>query len=369
VLRLLFAALVIVGHTPEIIDGNRSREPLTVLFHTVSLGEVAVDAFFLISGYLIARSMDRSSTLWRYLERRVLRIYPAFLVAYVLSVFVVGPLVGARVLEHLPNTFLRMATLHDPMPYAGRVAGQMAPPLNGSMWSIIYEFRCYLLIAALGVAGFLRKRNLMLGLAITLMAASIMSTVPAVRAILDKMGANTTLHFFVGQPFNAIRLTAIFLVGTCFYLFEDHIERWTNGWIALACAVLCVPLLFSPYLAEAGLATFGAVALFWVAFHAKLGPIQRINDSWDISYGVYLYGYPSTILLLSFEPAASVVSVAVQSLTMAAVLGAASWWGLEKWTKDGLPRHRIPASDPILQEANDVPGRLTDDRRKVIGGE
>src|SRR6476659_9650219 len=46
-LRLLLATLVLVSHSFELIDGNRGRELLTSLFHTVSFGELAVDGFFL----------------------------------------------------------------------------------------------------------------------------------------------------------------------------------------------------------------------------------------------------------------------------------------------------------------------------------
>src|SRR5579872_6630536 len=75
-MRLCLAVLVIFSHSFEIIDGNRRREPLTRIFHTFSLGELAVDGFFLLSGYLIVKSWERRPVLLNYLQKRVYRIYP-----------------------------------------------------------------------------------------------------------------------------------------------------------------------------------------------------------------------------------------------------------------------------------------------------
>jgi len=161
-LRLIFASLVIIGHAPEQIDGDRHREPLTVIFHTVSLGELALDAFFLISGYLITMSWMQSSSLSSYLKKRLLRIYPAFIIAYILSVFVLGPLVGAAPWRWISDTAFRLVALQSPANYPGELQGLHFAALNGSMWTIAYEFRCYLLVAALGMTGVLGRRWVML---------------------------------------------------------------------------------------------------------------------------------------------------------------------------------------------------------------
>jgi peptidoglycan/LPS O-acetylase OafA/YrhL len=54
--RLVLSLLVIFSHSFELIDGNRTREPLTMLFGTNSFGEFAVDCFFIVSGFLITKS-------------------------------------------------------------------------------------------------------------------------------------------------------------------------------------------------------------------------------------------------------------------------------------------------------------------------
>ncbi|WDF74671.1 acyltransferase family protein [Novosphingobium sp. KACC 22771] len=99
-LRLMLALLVILSHAPEMANGDRHREILTRLFGTLSFGDLAVDGFFIISGYLISASMLSNSK--GFLRRRVMRIYPGFLVASLFCLVIVGPLRGIS-LTSLPR--------------------------------------------------------------------------------------------------------------------------------------------------------------------------------------------------------------------------------------------------------------------------
>jgi peptidoglycan/LPS O-acetylase OafA/YrhL len=61
----------------------------------MSFGELAVDGFFLISGYLITKSFLQSQSATSYLIKRVFRIVPGYLAAFWICVVIVAPLSGA----------------------------------------------------------------------------------------------------------------------------------------------------------------------------------------------------------------------------------------------------------------------------------
>lgn len=142
-LRLLLTVLVLLSHSPELIDGDRHREILTSLFHTISFGELAVDGFFLLSGYLITQSWQRTPQLLNFLKKRILRIYPGFIVATLMCAFVVAPL-GASHSNYFAQfnafQFLKGMLLLSPPVVPPVFISQPYPFVNGAMWTIAYEF-------------------------------------------------------------------------------------------------------------------------------------------------------------------------------------------------------------------------------------
>ena len=146
IIRLVLALLVIVSHVQELIDGNRSNELLTRLFHTRSFGDVAVDGFFVLSGCMILQSWQRVPKLWPYLCKRCLRIYPAFITATLVAAFLIGPAtalpwqpVNARARHNVKTAepvlarYRRMPALHDPWTEHGDITETTADAMQVSL--------------------------------------------------------------------------------------------------------------------------------------------------------------------------------------------------------------------------------------------
>jgi peptidoglycan/LPS O-acetylase OafA/YrhL len=149
-LRLLFAASVMLSHAALLAAGDAHR-----LLRTILNSEAAVQAFFILSGYLVCGSYGRLRDPLQFYTRRVLRIYPAYLVAVLL--FLALGLGQAMILGNavawgdLPRYLIaNLTTLNFLQPTVGGVfASNLQPMINGALWSIKVELcstprcRCY----------------------------------------------------------------------------------------------------------------------------------------------------------------------------------------------------------------------------------
>lgn len=339
-LRLVFASLVIVSHIPQLIDGNASREPIFALTGTVGFGGLSVNGFFLISGYLVVASFCSQPTIMAYLSRRIARILPGFAVASLFCVLIVAPLSGASwdaIAGSWKSLIFGLFKLHEPV-IPGTFAGTPYPALNGSMWTIIHEFRAYLLVIVLGMLGLYRWR-----IAVPVLAAGMLLAFEIVAGFIDAPLLRTAIGVLVpmGDPSNALRLTGIFLVGSSFYLYRESIPL--RPLFAVIAAATLVPLLFFAPLAEPAFAVLGAYIIFTIGFGITRGPLARINNANDISYGVYLYAWPVGKLLLWYWPTMPIALCILVNWLIACALGWVSWHLVEKPAMAGFARKRAAA--------------------------
>jgi peptidoglycan/LPS O-acetylase OafA/YrhL len=321
-IRLVLTILVLLAHAPELIDGDRHREILTNIFHTLSFGELAVNGFFLLSGYLILQSWQRKPQFASFLKKRILRIYPGFIVASLVSIFIVTPLAihpidfwqPVDLYAHLQ----RLVFLDTPNVPDNVFQGNPYPKVNSSMWTIVHEFRCYLLVAILGVIGGLNRAT---GWLVMSGVVFFVHNLP-LAICFPQLSVEFAHHLS-----DLIRLLTFFCAGGCFYLLRDRI-RYTKKYALLALG-MAIFSLFSERLLHLILPTLGGYGFFWFAF-LKIPSLKWFHTASDISYGIYLYGWPTEKLLIWYFPALSPWAVFICAVGITAVCGFSSWHLVEK---------------------------------------
>lgn len=328
-LRLAFAALVVFGHAYEI--GGYGDDPLR-RFSGVTCGEVGVNAFFALSGYLVTQSWLRSPRPVTYLRRRALRIFPGFWLCLLATGFGLFPWLWARAhhqswLEALRSAPFasyvgRNALLRIRQPSIGNLfAGQPADGVaNGSLWSLLPEFACYLAVAVAGVAGLLRPgRRAVLWLAAAAAFAAHVAG-PAILAHLPGPIAGRAWYLW-----RVDTQACFFAIGALGCVYSGRIGVGAGR--ALAGAAILVAA------AAAGAYAWAApLALPWVVFQlAALLPGAWLERVGDYSYGVYVYHYPiAQALVFRRAPTGSGPGLFALTLALSLVAAAASWHAVEK---------------------------------------
>jgi peptidoglycan/LPS O-acetylase OafA/YrhL len=313
-LRLVLAMLVILSHSSELIDGNRSRELLSRIFGTHSFGDLAVGGFFLLSGYLIMQSWEIQPQPWQFIKKRVLRIYPAFIVASLACAVCVGPLAADpdRYFASFDVLAFLKGLLFLQKPVVPSVfVGQPYPVINGALWTICREFCCYMLVLAAGISGALRIRHLWLAVTAVVLALILVPNLVQVPGIDSR----------------DLRLASFFMSGGCFYIYRKNLSF--RGPLAALFAVAACLALFSWRATDLALPTVGAYGLLYAA-SKRSALLSRFNRLPDVSYGVYLYGWPIQKLFVWYYPSISPWLMAALSMGLALLAGTASWYLIEK---------------------------------------
>jgi len=292
ILRLVLASAVVFSHAFYL--GGWGEDPLlSVVQRQESIGGLAVLGFFAISGYLITKSGANADWL-QFIWRRVLRIFPAFWLVLLVAAFVVGPIAWA---------FIERRDLADyyqwgpGSPWAYLIAnwnlsiGQWGiwdifatttpygPALNGSLWTLTYEWGSYLIIWVLVIFGVLKRAAIVV---------PILTAFYVILEIAHKVvpGSAAQIVPYFGDHYR-ISLPLIFLYGACLALYSRKIPLdWRFA--LLATLMVLASLRFG------GLTVIGypaiAYLVMWLAA-ALPASLHWIGAKNDYSYGMYVYGF------------------------------------------------------------------------------
>jgi peptidoglycan/LPS O-acetylase OafA/YrhL len=322
---LLHAFLLTKEHLPE--------------FHQF-LRDGWVDGFFAISGFLIAGSWLNKSKSRIYFAARALRILPGLWVCLVVTAFIFAPATGPVSLSSQIGYVLKNGTL---LPLQAAIDG--TPPTefhtwNGNLWTLLFEVLCYAMVAALGVMRLLNKWFVLAAFVAVVVWSEMLPPWSVFGAMMETGEPISPATFAVLIQAVTARLLTMFLAGVLVYLFRDQIPA---SWplVAAAMVIVAVSTLLPSY------RLLAAIPLTYVLIVSG----ALIRHRWlqlptDLSYGVYIYGFPIQQLLLVAGLGVHPMLFALISLAATLPVAALSWFLIEKPALNLKKRYEQRGSRP-----------------------
>lgn len=344
-LRLIGALSVLFSHSFLITQGTEGSEPLQQLLHGGKnvAGLYGVFTFFIISGYLLSSSLNRDPDILRFVVSRSLRLLPGFVCCILFSALVIGPIfsqlsfldymTSPELIHYLKSSF---STLADaPLPGVFNYSGIVSDVVNGSLWSLRAEVMSYLILLVLWTIvpapGWVALTLGGLGVAIIAQ--------PKLIAYLPEVG--------YPLPF--------FAAGVVIWWLTTHLGD--SRLLAQFCGVGVLIGILQGF-PHAAFAFFGGYLVIYMGTRTTpLTPwIQRHGD---ISYGLFLLGWPVQQMLRQLLDLREPLSMFLLSSVVTAVLAWCLFHSVE--------RPALSLRKPLLASlrrfkqtfVNAIPGRVS----------
>jgi len=318
-LRLLFAGTVCLVHSYE-LSGYQQLGWIAGILSSA----VAVKAFFVVSGFLIFMSFERSSSFASYASKRARRIYPAYFAVVMLCaiglIVVSSKNIGdyftfAWIKYVLANlTFLNF--LQPTLP--GVFETNKLAAINGALWTLKIEVMFYLTVPFLVL---LFRKFSHLPILVLVYCSSVVYA-----ALLALIAERTGSGMYVELGRQLPGQLSYFISGAFLYYFLPLFERRAGYFLVAAGLVLVANMFFPlPLLEPFALATI-------VIFFGLFLYVGNFGKFGDFSYGVYILHFPIIQFLLQagwFRESPWYFLIAVILIT---TIGAIAMWHLvEKW--------------------------------------
>jgi peptidoglycan/LPS O-acetylase OafA/YrhL len=284
--RLCLAVFVYLGHYTWVFP----HSPLPVgivMFLAGEGGQRSVQAFFIISGFLMFKSFERSDTTLIFFEKRIRRIIPAYVVVIIfsalfgfwLSKLTLSQYFSFSLIKYVFWNLLFLNFMHPTLP--GLFDQPPTPYVNAPLWTLKIEVGYYLLFPLLYGIG---RR---VGFLSWFVVLYVLST--AYYLSMTALANRTGLHGYEVLAAQLPGQLRFFLAGALVaaphHIFGGRRPRVTLGIVAWGIAGIVYfggPLTLYPALLAS------AVLLFCLK-GPKLGGWLGYGD---LSYGIYIVHFP-----------------------------------------------------------------------------
>jgi peptidoglycan/LPS O-acetylase OafA/YrhL len=323
-IRFVLATFVLISHSVALTTGRPQDEPLRSVLG-ISLGRIAVDLFFVASGFLVTASLAKSGDIRGFVISRALRIYPALIASTLFSVFVVGlALTELGAAEYLATTqtykyiaYCCTALFGVQYELPGLFHNNPFPnAVNGSLWTLPFELKMYALLALVWAASAAIGKRLDKNL------------FPIFSLLASIFFFSTFLFLPESDHRNTVaRLGYFFFAGASIQLFKHHIP--TRALLPGVAFLLLVASYWTGSSFQVIYALAAPYLILWLAYIPKGGALY-FNKLGDYSFGMYLYAFPIQQSVAEvLKPSDSVVAALI-SFILTFSISCVSWHLLEE---------------------------------------
>lgn len=192
--------------------------------------------------------------------------------------------------------------------------------INGSLWTLKYEFYCYIMILLMGAMKLLNKRNV-----------TILFILFFIVYMFQTYG-NLELTRGVLIP----RLFTYFLLGSIFYFYKEHM----NYNIITILFMVFIFFFFSFIgLAQVSMLIAISYLLFTLVFSRKI-KLYNFAKFGDFSYGMYIYAFPTAQATLLLFKDIEFLNYFFISFIITFLLSYLSWHFIEKPSLDLVHKYK-----------------------------
>ncbi|PCI57707.1 MAG: acyltransferase [Gammaproteobacteria bacterium] len=330
-IRFVAATMVLFSHCFPLLFGSSETEPLKQLVG-ISFGEIAVDIFFISSGFLIANSLFSKNDLIGFIWSRILRIYPGLITALLICVFVLGAYfttypIGRYLTDpqtyifFMKNAFLflgeeaNLPGVFESLPWRNTV--------NGSLWTLPFEVRAYFFLVIVSII--LSHINIIVKWFDFQKTIYLLAPLFGVFIyIMDHFYKFLPISYLASEDF---RLYSMFFIGVASCKIKDSFIL-SNRLFYMALLLLVV----STFNSDVFFITYNCLIFYIVFYLAYMprGSIRKFNQLGDYSYGIYIYAWPIQQSIVALLPGISIVELCIYSLILTLIFSYCSWHIIEK---------------------------------------
>ncbi len=232
--RFILASSIIVFHSYG-LSGSQKIDFLAIYTKgQINIGEFAIGGFFVISGFLVTQSLLNSKSGLQFLWKRFLRLFPALFISTVFSALLLGPFIthfsvgdymfgteGVSPWQYIFSNItlgifsfiypIRDLYMNNPYPYT----------VNGSLWTLGYEFAIYFLLLLISFFGFIKHTKLLL-LFTGFIGWAYLVKLMTGESIVSKITTSWWIFNSPGYPY-FLEFLWMFLIGSILYIYRKNI--------------------------------------------------------------------------------------------------------------------------------------------------